>query len=152
MACGRAPSSQQADGACALIGDEPRKLKAREVAEVRTQLRASQGNRCAICSLPFKALAPMDAVLDHDHATGAVRAVLHRGCNSLLGKLENGAGRYGVSDHLVQFCHGLGPYIRKHEVDNTGLIYPTHKTADEKRLLRNSRARKARAAKKKDVP
>lgn len=50
---------------------------------------------------------------------------------------------------LIQFCMGLGSYLRKHESNVTGLIHPTFKTEDEKRLARNAKARKRTAAKKK---
>ncbi|WWO60296.1 recombination endonuclease VII [Xanthomonas phage SB4] len=92
--------------------------------------------------------APNDPVLDHDHSTGAVRGVLHRGCNSGLGVVENGAKRFGFLPVLIQFCMGLGSYLRLHEENRTGFLHPTHKTEDEKRLLRNKRARVARAKKK----
>jgi hypothetical protein len=120
------------------------KLKVSEVSAVRSRLLEAQGGRCAICLQPCAATA---AVLDHDHATGAVRAVLHRGCNSLLGKLENNAARYGVRS-IGTFTSGVAQYLRNHMVNITGLIHPTHRTADEKRELRNKRARVSRAKKK----
>jgi len=76
-----------------------------------------------------------------------VRAVLHRGCNSLLGKLENNAARYGVRDIGV-FTSGVAQYLRNHMVNITGLLHPSHKSPDEKRELRNKRARVSRAKKK----
>lgn len=126
---------------------EPRKLKASEIAKERARLAIEQGGRCCICQGKLGTKAPLDPVLDHDHGTGAVRGVIHRGCNSLLGKVENNAGRYGVHA-LYAFCHGLAPYLQKHAVNITGLIHNTFKTADEKRLARNAKARKARAAAK----
>lgn len=86
-------------------------------------------------------------MLDHNHATGAVRGVLHRGCNSLLGKLENNAARYGVRD-IGTFTNGVGRYLLNHMTNITGLLHPTHKSEDEKRELRNKRARASRARKK----
>lgn len=76
-----------------------------------------------------------------------MRGVLHAGCNSLLGKLENNAARYGVRDIGV-FTNGVAAYLRKHMVNITGLLHPTHKSEDEKRDLRNKRARASRAKKK----
>jgi hypothetical protein len=120
------------------------RLKVREVAEVRERLRAEQRNCCALCKLPL----PSDkAVLDHDHGTGAVRATLHNGCNALLGKLENNYKRYGVVS-LPAFCAGVAGYLQAHLTNRTGLLHPTHKTDEEKRLARNAKARKARAARK----
>jgi hypothetical protein len=86
-------------------------------------------------------------VLDHNHSTGAVRAALHRGCNALLGKVENNAARYGVAS-VPAFGAGLGPYLQRHQINTTGMLHPTYKTEDEKRLARNAKARTARAKKK----
>lgn len=121
-----------------------RKLKTAEVKPVRETLRIEQGHRCALCKLLLQA---DDAVLDHDHDTGAVRATLHRSCNALLGKVENNYRRYGVQN-LAAWAHGMPAYLTHHAVNRTGLLHPTHKTEDEKRLARNARARKARAARK----
>lgn len=107
----------------------------------------AQGNRCALCKGQFGIKAPNDPVLDHDHSTGAIRGVLHRGCNSLLGKVENNAPRYGVRN-IPAFAQGVGPYLLMHMTNITGMIHPTHKTPDEKRLARNAKARKTRASKK----
>lgn len=124
-----------------------RRLTATQVKLVRVKFAAEQGNRCSLCGGQFGLKAPLDPVLDHDHKTGAVRGVLHRGCNSLLGKIENNAPRYGVRE-LVAFCAGLSAYLLKHMTNITGYLHPTHKTEDEKRLLRNKRARNSRAKKK----
>lgn len=120
------------------------KLKATQVKPVRESFLLKQGGRCAICqrTTPHKY-----ARLDHDHHTGAVRAVLCNGCNCLLGKLENNAARFGVSD-IGLFTNGVAQYLRTHAVNVSGYIHPTHKTEDEKRLARNDKARKARAKKK----
>lgn len=90
---------------------------------------------------------PDEAVLDHDHGTGAVRAVLHRGCNALLGKVENNHKRYGIKN-LPAFLNGANAYLQRHLTNRTGLLHPTHKTEDEKRAKRNTKARATRAAAK----
>lgn len=119
------------------------KLKHGEVAVVRLRLLDEQRGLCAVCGTPVTARP----VLDHDHRTGAVRGVLHAGCNSLLGKLENNAARYGVRD-IGTFTNGVAAYLRKHMVNVTQMVHPTYKTGEEKRELRNKRARAARAKKK----
>lgn len=120
---------------------DPIKLKSTQITPTRARLLAEQGGKCALCCLPLTAAS---AVLDHDHDTGAIRGVLHRSCNAVLGKTENGAVRYCVPN-LVAFASGLGNYIRTHQVNVTGLIHPLHRTPEEKKLLRNKRARIKRA-------
>lgn len=123
-----------------------KRLTVREVGEIRDRQIVQQGNRCALCG---GLGVNKDPVLDHDHTTGAVRGTLHRSCNALLGKLENNHARFGVSfDKLPEFLHGAARYIQLHKTNVTGLIHPTHKTADEKRIAANRKRRVARAAKK----
>lgn len=120
------------------------KLKVREVAEIRAELHGAQAGRCAVCKLLVK---DKDAVLDHDHSTGVVRAVLHRGCNAVLGKIENNYRRYGVPN-LAAFLNGVAGYLQRHATPQTSYLHPTHLTDDEKRERRNAKARKRRAANK----
>lgn len=120
------------------------KLTYSAVATVRAELLAKQGGRCALC---LRTIRLGSDVLDHDHHTGAIRGVLHNGCNSLLGKIENNHKRYGIED-LSAFLMGTPTYILRHRENRTGLLHPTFKTANEKRLARNTKARKKRAATK----
>jgi len=127
----------------------PTKLKTTGVKKTRTLMHEQQGGFCAICNL---VCTPEEAVLDHCHKGGHVRAVLHRSCNSLLGKVENGAPRYGMKPaQLIAFLHGAGNYLSTHAANQTALIHPTHFTPEEKaerRKLKTKRARvKAKAAK-----
>ena len=121
-----------------------RRLKTTEVSKTREELREAQGKLCALCSTPVSA---DQAVLDHDHSTGAIRGTLHRGCNALLGKIENNYKRYGVYN-LAAFLGGVARYLQKHEANRTGLLHPSHKTEEERRVKRNALARKRRAATK----
>jgi hypothetical protein len=117
---------------------------------IRQQLQIAQNNRCAICQGPITTKPGQDPVLDHDHKTGAVRAVLHRSCNSLLGKVENNSARFGVRD-IAAFCSGTGKYLMRHTTNITGMLHSTHLTEDEKRIKRNKQVVKARIAKKKPL-
>ena len=119
------------------------RLKVSEVSTIRERQLASQDNKCALCGLP---LTKLNARLDHDHSTGAIRGTLHNGCNAVLGKVENSMGRFGLKD-VAAFGAGLGPYLRKHLINITGYEHPSHKTDDEKRVATNARRRKARAKK-----
>jgi len=106
-----------------------------------------QEGRCALC---FEPIAAGEAVADHDHATGQMRGVLHRGCNAMLGHIENNRPRHKLTSipRLTRFLAGVVGYLYRKRSDDTPL-YPTHKTPDQKRELRNKRARRARAAIKK---
>lgn len=116
-----------------------------QISGVREARRLKNGQRCELCSGPLPATK---AVLDHCHKRGWVRGTICRGCNSLLGKVENNAGRYGVTN-LSAFLHGAASYLQRNETWHTGLIHPKHLTEDEKRLKRNAAAVKRRAVKKK---
>lgn len=120
------------------------RLKQSEVAAFRLQVWESQGKRCAITGKP---LALKDAVLDHDHTTGECRGVLDRGVNSMLGKIENHRriAKLMSAEDLARFLRGVVQYLYK---PGLGVLYHTHRTAEEKRLRTNARRRKARAAQK----
>lgn len=120
------------------------RLTASKVKPVRLSLLSTQNGKCALCGGPC---TEQNARLDHDHSTGAIRGVLHNGCNALLGKVENNAARFGVKN-LAAFCQGVPGYLARHITNITGLFHPTHLTEDEKRLKRNAAAVKRRAAKK----
>lgn len=126
---------------------DPVKLKSKDVKPTRLALLEAQGWKCAVCQLPCD---EEKAVLDHCHKGGHVRAVLHRSCNSLLGKCENNAPRYGMPlEQLIAFLQGAGQYIDLHRENNTGLIHPTHFTAEEKIERRKAKAKREREKQKK---
>lgn len=118
------------------------KLKSSQVRNKRLELLAGQDYTCALCRQP---VSEEQAVLDHCHKSGAVRATLHRGCNSLLGKLENNYKRYGVN--IDAFVAGVGQYLETHKENQTGLIHPTHKTPEEKKALKKKRVQRQKLAK-----
>lgn len=125
-----------------------RRLKQNEIKAYREELLEKQGGMCALCG---EQLFRDDAVLDHHHKMGWVRGVLHRGCNALLGKIENNHKRMGVPS-LDSFLGGCADYIRDGLLpickDGQPVYHPSHRTPDEKRLLRNKRARRKRKAAK----
>lgn len=121
------------------------RLKTTEVAAYRNKLVGQQDGKCAVCGEPFTLNNP--AVLDHDHTTGQCRGALHRGCNSMLGVIENNAPRYLLTN-VARLAKFLGNLIAYKFKDHGDVFYPTHRTDDEKRLLRNKRATAARKARK----
>lgn len=107
-----------------------RRIDESEVAQVRNQIKAAQGNVCALCGLPFtRGDYP---VLDHDHTTGHIRGVLHNTCNSTEGKVRYQArrGHKGVSEY--DYLINLGKYLDRHREPIIHLIHPEHKTEEEK--------------------
>lgn len=104
-----------------------------------------QKGRCGLCGQP---VAASEAVYDHDHKTGHCRAVLHRGCNAMLGHIENNMPRHKLTNmaRLAAFLRAVPEYISRDWSDQP--LHPTHRTEDEKRQLRNLRARRKRAAAK----
>ena len=60
-------------------------------------LLAQQGGLCAICKV-----APA-AHVDHDHATGAVRALLCFNCNGGLGQFKDNPGLLNAAAYYVEF-------------------------------------------------
>ena len=124
-----------------------KRLTTSELKVIRQQFLIGQNSRCAICQGPISTRPGQDPVLDHDHKTGAVRAVLHRSCNSLLGKVENNSARFGVKD-IAAFLQGTAKYLMRHQTNITGMLHSTHLSEDEKRVKRNKQAVKRRATAK----
>ena len=75
--------------------------------------------------------------------------MLCRNCNGIEGKIFNLTNRAKRSLAPEMWLGRLIMYWLKHKEDQTGLYYPTFKTVDEKRELRNAKARKKRALIKK---
>ena len=119
------------------------KLKYSQIKSYREQQLTQQFNCCSLCG---QAITD-DAVLDHDHRSGLIRKVLHRGCNALLGKIENNMARNKVDIvRLKQLTANLIDYIT---TQHTEILHPTHKTPEEKKHARkkssNNKKRKSRS-------
>ena len=112
------------------------KLKYKEIKEYREQFLKEQNGKCLLCG---QQIEPGKEVLDHDHRSGQIRGVLHRGCNALLGKIENSMAMNGIDDWLLSnICHRLISYrIHKKE-----LLHPTYKTIEEKKLKQKLKNKK----------
>lgn len=118
----------------------------------RTQMKAitvkllkEQNGLCLLCESAIDLSIPKEGVLDHDHATGEVRGVLHRWCNGQLGKVENAAIR---AKKTLTYDRWLANAVKHIQNNRVGLMYPSHKTDDEKRVERNLKEQKRRAAAK----
>ena len=101
------------------------KLKPKDVPVYRRKKLNEQRNICALCG---KKIAAKDATLDHDHATGYCRTVLHRTCNSVEGRVLHWARRSGTSP--AQFLSNLLSYWAVDYSNNP--IHPNHRTDKDK--------------------
>jgi hypothetical protein len=80
--------------------DIQRKSRLGVTRDTAERLLAEQGGVCPICLRP---VTLADAV-DHDHATGAARGLLHKPCNTALGMLGDDAS---AADRAAD-------YLRRH--------------------------------------
>lgn len=119
---------------------------------VARHLSTKQDGKCPLCNKEIDLGIKGEGVIDHDHDTGEIRGVLHRSCNSAEGKISNAAARWGAKDSsypaIVAYLRSVVSYL---EQPGAGIIYPMHKTADEKKDARNAKAREQRAAAKAKV-
>ena len=122
-------------------------------------LKSKQGGLCAVCKKPIDLRVmgnKSDYVVDHCHESGEIRGVLHRSCNAAEGKVVNAAGRWGAKStkysDVVPFLKQLVEYLEQAQLEGTGLMYPDHKTPEEKaqraRTKRNTAAAIRRAKQK----
>jgi hypothetical protein len=112
---------------------ETLRLKYREVATHRQALLAQQQQRCALCQEHILD----DAVLDHDHSSGRIRKVLHRGCNAMLGKIENNMPRNRMTlERLGRFADNLIKYLEQEYED---IVHPTYLTKEEKAMYKKKK-------------
>lgn len=124
------------------------KMKYKEVITVRNELLKKQGNKCGICQ---RNMTGIKACLDHCHTTGFIRGVLCSTCNAAEGKIKTQANKAKGTLTMIKWLMHLCSYLTLHSTVDSGLIHPTHKTLEERRVLNNQRARERRAlAKQKD--
>ena len=111
------------------------------------KLLKEQDGLCPLCGKPIDLTIKGEGVIDHDHDSGRIRGLLHRSCNAAEGKISNAAARWGAKSanyaDIIPYLKNLVAYLEK---PPKNLIYPMHKTADEKKDDRNRKAREARAA------
>lgn len=107
-----------------------RKITRKEVAALREKYTEEQGWVCALCNTPFGE-ARNPPCLDHHHKTGVVRGVLHRGCNTFLGYIENHYTRACLTkERLYSALTQAVPYIQG--AHDKPLIHFTSKRKVEK--------------------
>lgn len=123
------------------------KLSRSQLRSYSLALHQQQGGLCPLCVKPIDLTVKGDMVCDHSHDTGEIRGVLHRSCNAALGKVDNAAGRWGAKSMaytaIIPWLENMLVYYKG---KGTGVLYPLHKTDDEKRVTRNAKVKLARAA------
>tara|TARA_R110001592_G_scaffold342737_1_gene632742 strand:- start:76 stop:489 length:414 start_codon:yes stop_codon:yes gene_type:complete len=116
-----------------------KKLKQSEIKPFREKMLKAQGGQDPITGLQIT-----DAVLDHDHASGAIRCVLQREVNAFEGKVWNAYKRFirplGASHEDVMIA--LIEYWSKDYSENP--THPKHRTEKDK-VIREYRKRVKRA-------
>lgn len=150
-----------ADRLVAELREHPTVPVEREVKLARSGMRAyvarllkEQGGLCPLCRKPIDLHEKGEGVLDHDHDTGRIRGVLHRSCNAAEGKISNAAARWGAKSakyaDIVPYLENLVAYLK---ATPKPVIYPMHKTVDERKeaQLKRSRERRAEIAAKRKL-
>ena len=119
------------------------------------RLKIVQEMCCPICGKEISLTVmgnKSDYVVDHDHNTGEVRGILHRSCNAAEGKVRNAIQSWGGQgnnqDAIMYWAKNLVGYWEHWRDNPSGLIYPSHKTDEEKAHARKVKARSAAAKRK----
>lgn len=107
------------------------RIKVKDVPRLREEMLRLQNHVCPICQTVIE---PSDAVLDHDHETGHIRAALHRQCNQIEGRVQSWCARSGKGVPFVQIIEGILNHITKDYSMNP--IHPSHFTPQERELKR----------------
>lgn len=124
---------------------------------ITMKLLNQQGGNCLVCNKRISVQTTgraSDYTLDHSHSTGEVRGVLHRSCNSAEGRVRHSVSRWGAKGNdeeaIIEYLEGLAKYLREcHEgTRTTGILYPNHKTTEEKAEAAKLKRRKQYATKK----
>ncbi len=129
------------------------KIKLADLPKVRRAILATQAYTCPLCRQPLGPNTKKNPTVDHDHATGYIRGVLCVHCNGMEGKVWNIARRAaGKGNNPLDWLIRVVEYHVKHRTPRwgsdtrIGLIYPTFKTKNEKRLATLAKAKRKRQA------
>ena len=114
------------------------KMKYKDIKTHREVLLKQQNHLCALCNQLIDMDSTNGPVVDHRHSDGHIRAVIHRHCNSYLGRLENSIRRYKIQDNqLKAILENAYDYMKI----TSPLIHPTYKTPEEKAMKKQKKKR-----------
>ena len=115
-------------------------------------LKTKQGGVCPICKkeIDLKVMGnKSDYVVDHCHESGLIRAVLHRSCNASEGRVANAVGRWGAKSMqysaIIPYLRSLVEYLEYHQANPSKLLYPDHRTPEQKLEAAKAKRRKTDA-------
>lgn len=121
------------------------KMKTKDIPRVKAEIIKEQGYQCLLCRMDLRKVEARNVCLDHCHKSGYVRGVLCRNCNGILGKVENLATRAKKDITHLSWLENAVSFLQSHsKAPVYPYIHPTHKTENEKRVLRNKKARDRR--------
>lgn len=121
------------------------KMKTKDIPRVKAEIIKEQGYQCLLCRMDLRKVEARNVCLDHCHKSGYVRGVLCRNCNGVLGKVENLATRAKKDRTHLSWLENAVSFLQSHsKAPVYPYIHPTHKTENEKRVLRNKKARDRR--------
>ena len=125
------------------------RIKTKDIPALRDSIANTQQGLCRLCRTPLASTSR--PCLDHDHKTGLIRGVLCLNCNGIEGKIHNLARRAkrGPENSVRDFLVSVIEYWDFFLINPRKEIHPTHKTDEEKRVLRNKKARLRRVRKTK---
>jgi hypothetical protein len=135
------------------VEDTYRKIKASDLKWVRDMLLEKQGWVCPLCGRDMRNVQPRQRCVDHDHAldgpaAGAIRGCLCSNCNGNEGRIKNRVDCSKGNLNPIEWLENLLNYWKKHRTNQTGLIHHTWKSPEERRILKNQKARDYRARKR----
>jgi hypothetical protein len=115
------------------------KLKTTGIKPFREAMLLKQNHLCALCNQFIDITSTNGPVLDHRHSDGAIRSVLHRHCNSYLGRLENSITRYKIQDdQLKTILENAYDYMKI----TSNYLHPTYKSPIDKLIARQKKKKK----------
>ena len=106
------------------------------------QLKA-QGGLCPLCKKEIDITKDREGVIDHDHATGECRGVLHRSCNAAEGKIRHAVVCWGTktsdAEQVTRYLQNLAAYLLQ---PGLGIMYAQHQTPEEKKAAAAARRKR----------